>query len=180
MWGVAIAERLEGSGVRCGLLVVLEEDEDDIMAAVAAVHYAACAVLVDAGLGKTMLEELLKQVRRRGVADRVVPVLLPGANEDLVAQHWPQWDWVDLRHPDDHEEGLKTIHAVARGRSRGDLNEGGPRKEDSGNGPSLGVYIHRIAQLERLSEAGLSDEARIEAERKIVALWMDDPEWHTR
>lgn len=174
-WVEAITLRLGNHGVQASRVPLSVDGSGSNLDALESEMFSACAICVDSQASSASLRVTLEQARSRVVnPPRVFPLLLPGALDSLVTELWPQWDWIDFRPAEFHESSFMHLVGAALGNS--------PYREVVT--PTVGPQVRRLSDYERrfhslkgLRSAGLEEEIYMEAQRKIIDRWMDDPDW---
>lgn len=173
-WVDAIARRLEKQGVQASRIPLSIDGSDSGLDALESEVFSACAICVDCQASSVSLRVTLEQARSRVNPPRVFPLLLPGASDSLVTEFWPQWDWIDFRPAEAHEISfMHLVRATLGNPPYGEviIRTFGP------DARRLSDYERRFHDLKRLRSAGLEEEIYMETQRKIIARWMDDPDW---
>lgn len=174
VWARSILSRLENHDIKTDIAILGKEDYDASSIISDIIEIRACAICVNARTPSQWLSTVLEQIRSGINPPRVFPVLLPGASDGLVIEFWPQWDWIDFRTPEDHEDALSHLVKAALGK----VHDETPKDTAFGSGlGGLSKYERRIHGLKRLRSAGLEEEIYFETQRKLAARWIDDPEW---
>lgn len=173
-WIDAVRERLDKHSVHTITVASGKEAPVIGLEEIDLARFQVCSVCVDADSSLDWLRKLLDRIRRDGGSMRVFPVLLPGATAGLVAEFWPQWDWIDFRESKSHEVNFqRMLGAILGERPFTPLSVDNERAAP----PRLSEYERRIRRLERFLSIGLREEVYIEVQRKIITKWMDDPHW---
>ena len=92
----------------------------------------------------------------------------------MVAEFWPQWDWVDFRDPNGHESSLSDLVRAALGEPPIDGTE---KKTTEADGAFAREYERRVRFLVWLRSVGLEKEVYMESMRKLAEPWNADPSW---
>lgn len=116
--------------------------------------------------------ELALAEQTRNPNYRVIPVLLPGANEDVVSGFVSLRTWADFRQESGYDYALHVLKHGIKGEPPGRWPADGVSCSSS---PQFRKAEQRISELRRLQSIGqLQQEVVIEFERRILASWFEE------
>lgn len=134
---------------------------------------ASCVVFIGARTPRGWFQEEIERaldLQTRNSDFRVIPVLLPDADLDVIPGFLSLRTWVDFRDGQDKDYALHVLRQGIRGEPVGRW----PLRDTLNSSGKLHKYEQRIAELSRFRSLGVHEEVIIEFERKILDKWLDD------
>jgi hypothetical protein len=175
-WVEALARRLEDD---CGLKVwldkwVLVPGKSWQQAMARGLEEAAsCVVFIGPKTPRGWFQEEIERaldLQTRNSDFRVIPVLLPAADPNVIPGFLSLRTWADFRDGQDQDYALHVLRQGIRGEPVGRW----PLRDALNSVGKLHKYEQRIAELSRFRSLGVHEEVIIEFERKILDKWLDD------
>lgn len=132
-----------------------------------------CAVFIGANTPKGWFQQEIEralELQTRNPDFRVIPVLMPDADPNVISGFLSLRTWADFREGQDQDYALHVLRQGIKGEPIGRW----PRNNDGKPEGTLHKYEQRINELARFRSLGVHEAVIIEFERKILEKWLDD------